>query len=61
MNLEFLGCREGRTNALGVTCYRACLEMASHQRIPTKCWATAQSINAVRACGSQLRCIVVAQ
>lgn len=54
-NLARVPCKEGSTRA-GVSCYRGCLEMASHQKIPTLCWSLAESQAAVRACGG-LRCL----
>lgn len=55
-NLANIPCREGYANDSGVTCYRACVAMAEHQRVPTLCWSTARSQSEVRACGG-LRCL----
>lgn len=55
-NLARIPCREGYANDAGVTCYRACVTMAEHQRLPTTCWALASSKEEARGCGG-LRCL----
>lgn len=54
-NLRRVPCREGFPTREGVTCYRGCLSMARHQRVPASCWAAASSPAEARACGG-LRC-----
>lgn len=56
-NLKRIGCPEGESTS-NVTCYRACIAMASKSRIPAACWASAKSQEAARACGRGLRCSV---
>lgn len=53
-NLRVIGCSDGYPHK-GVTCYRGCLSAAKHQRLPTRCWIDARSIDGARACGG-LRC-----
>lgn len=54
--LRNLQCREGFMSKAGVSCYRGCLEMASHTRLPVRCWTTSSTKEAARACGG-LRCL----
>lgn len=54
-HLRIIECSDGYP-ARGVTCYRACLSMASQQRVPTKCWSEAATVAAARKCGG-LRCL----
>lgn len=53
-NLYRLGCVEGRPS--GTSCYTACIRMAALQRIPAACWARANSVDELRACG-RVRCL----
>jgi hypothetical protein len=53
--LRAILCSDGFARA-GVTCYRACLSMAHHTRVPTGCWIMSKSIADARACGG-IRCL----
>ena len=53
-NLRAILCSDGFPYK-GITCFRACMTMATQQRVPTKCWSNATSLEAARACGG-LRC-----
>lgn len=55
-SLRRLDCPEGQPSRGGVSCYRTCLRMASLERIPAECWASAVTVDAVRACGL-VRCV----
>lgn len=55
-SLRRLGCPEGQPSRKGVSCYRTCLEMASLERIPAECWASAGTVADLRACG-RVRCV----
>ncbi len=57
-NLARIACREGSPSKQGVSCYRGCLSQASHQRLPTSCWARAQTPTEARTCGA-LRCLTL--
>jgi hypothetical protein len=59
-NLRRLDCSEGFPTPQGKSCYLGCLSMARDQRVPTRCWFGAMSVEAVRACGG-LRCVVRAK
>lgn len=51
-----VGCPEGFPDPRGVTCYRACLSMARHQRVPTSCWISRTTQAGVRQCGG-IQCL----
>lgn len=55
-NFRRVGCSDGQPTSAGVTCYRACVLRARLVRIPSRCWASAASVDAVRACGG-VRCL----
>lgn len=57
-NLRTVPCREGFPNKQGVSCYRGCLSMAKHQQVPTACWSTKKTPEAIRGCGG-IQCIPV--
>jgi hypothetical protein len=50
-----LRCGEGDPSATGVTCYRVCLRAASLRTVPAGCWASAKTVDQLRACGG-VRC-----
>ena len=56
-NFRRLGCPEGSTTRGGVTCYRACVRMLTVRRVPAVCWMAADSIDHLRACGPDIRCV----
>lgn len=53
-NLKAIGCSDGDATK-GVSCYRGCISMARHVRVPVTCWRQAASVDAARACGG-IRC-----
>jgi hypothetical protein len=53
-NVYRLGCAEARPS--GTSCYAACVKMATLERIPVGCWARANSVPELRACG-RVRCM----
>ncbi len=53
---ERLHCPEGEPSASGVSCYRVCVKAARLRSIPAKCWGSASSVDALRACGG-VRCV----
>ncbi len=56
-NFRKLGCPEGTTSSSGLTCYRACVRMVSVRRVPAACWVKADSIEHLRGCGPDIRCV----
>lgn len=55
-NFKRLGCPEAEPSSTGVSCYRVCVHGSALRRIPSACWASAASVDALRACG-RIRCI----
>ncbi len=53
---ERLKCPEAKPSDTGVSCYQVCLKGARLRKIPSACWAAAQSVSALRACGG-VRCV----
>ncbi len=56
-NLRRIECSDGFPTPQGISCYRGCLSMARDQRVPTRCWTGAKTVNAARDCGG-IRCLV---
>ena len=56
-NLLRLGCPEGGVTKSGASCYRGCTHMVQLRRVPIACWSGADSIDHLRACGPELRCV----
>jgi hypothetical protein len=55
-SLRGVGCPEGFPTKQGVSCYRGCLSMARHQRVPTSCWTLSKTAEDVRRCGG-IQCL----
>jgi hypothetical protein len=56
-NFRNLGCSDGETLPSGVTCYQACSRMVRVRRVPAACWIAADTLDHLRACGPDVRCV----
>lgn len=55
-NVAALGCPEGGKSPGGSTCYQVCSRTITVRRVPVECWAHADSVDHLRACGAEMRC-----
>lgn len=54
--LRFLGCPEGSPSVSGNACEATCARALELRDLPLRCWADADSVAELRACGS-IRCV----